>query len=60
MPFTNEFIKLKRRFCNQYSDKAKAEALAYEEARKKRIKTFREKKVNFKRQEAGIHFNYDF
>ena len=32
MPFTEEFIKIRNRFANQYSDKAKAETFAFEKA----------------------------
>jgi len=45
MPYTEEFNKLRRRFFNQYSDKAKAETFAYKKAFKLDIPTFRDKKL---------------
>lgn len=51
MPFTNEFNKIKRKFDNQYSDKAKALTFAFERAFKDKIPTFEERKKNFKRQD---------
>lgn len=50
MPFSDEFIKIRRKYSNQYSDKAKAETFAFEEAFKSNIVTFKERKLNFKRQ----------
>ncbi len=44
MPYTEEFLKVKRHFSNLYSDKARAETFAFEEANKKGIKTFRDRK----------------
>ena len=44
MPFTDEFIKIKRHFNNLYSDKDRADTFAFEEANKKGIETFRDRK----------------
>jgi len=50
MPFTEEFIKIRNRFANQYSDKAKAETFAFEKAFKLNIPTFtEERKAKFRR-----------
>ena len=44
MPFTEEFLKIKRHFNNLYTDKAKADTFAFEEANKKGIETFRDRR----------------
>ena len=55
IPYTDEFKKIRRRFSNMYSDKAKAETFAFEEAFKSEIPTFSDKKkIKFKRQEGGF------
>lgn len=51
MPYTEEFKRLRRRFNNQYSDKAKADGLAYEKAIALDIPTFEERRRKlFKKQ----------
>lgn len=54
MPFSEEFEKLKRKYKRLYSDKAKAETFAYEEAFKNDIPTFRDKKFKFKVQKVDF------
>ncbi|KKL97588.1 hypothetical protein LCGC14_1832970 [marine sediment metagenome] len=50
MPFTDEFNKLRRHFSNLYNDKARAETFAFQEAFKKKIPTFEDRKRKFKKQ----------
>lgn len=49
MPFTDEFNRLRRRFYNQYDDKAKAETFAFKEALINNIPTFEDRKKRFKK-----------
>ncbi len=44
MPYTEDFNKIRRHFGNLYSDKAKAETFAFEEASKKGIETFTDRR----------------
>ena len=48
MPYTKEFLRIRRRLSNQYGDKAKAETFAFEEAFSENIPTFEERKKRFK------------
>jgi len=48
MPFSEEFYRLKKKYERIYSDSAKAAELAYKEAFKKNVPTYRDKKFNFK------------
>jgi len=48
MPFTPEFMKVRRHFTNLYSDKARAETFAFKKAFDLGIPTFRDKERKFK------------
>ena len=59
MPYTDEFRRIRRRFLNQYSDKAKAESFAFEEAFKNKVRTFTDRRAHFKKIGKGVYFPYD-
>jgi len=48
MPFTEKFLKIKRKYKRRYDDEAKVLTFSFEEAFKYKIPTFRNKKLNFK------------
>lgn len=50
MPYTDEFKKIRRRLMGEYSDKAKAETFAFEEAFKLKVPTFRQREIHLKKQ----------
>jgi intein/homing endonuclease len=54
MPYTDEFLKIRRRYSNQYSDKAKAETFAFEEAFTQGIPTFEPIKKRYKKQNVSL------
>jgi len=50
MPFTEDFLKIRRKFRNQYgADIARADTFAFEQAFKIGLPTFRGRKPRFKR-----------
>lgn len=50
MPFTDDFNKVRRKFQRLYSDKARAETFAFEEAFKLNMSTFQKRRQKFKKQ----------
>jgi len=53
MPFTEPFKKLRRKYEKQYSDKAKAQTFAFEEAFQLDIPTFEERRARFWKEKKG-------
>lgn len=53
MPFTEEFNKIRRKYTRQYSDKAKAETFAFEDAFRLDIPTFEERRKKFWKNKKG-------
>lgn len=58
MPFSDEFIKVKRHFQNLYNDKAKADLFAFEKAFKTNIPILRSRKKKFKVQKTDELFDF--
>lgn len=55
MPYTEEFKRIRQKFNNRYSDKAKAETFAFEEAFERDIPTFsEEQRKRFKKNNLII------
>ena len=49
MPFTNDFIKIKKHYERLYPDKAKALTFAFRDAFGLKVQTFENTRVTFKR-----------
>jgi len=52
MPYTDDFISLKKHFARMYNDKAKAETFAFKKAFKENIRTFEPRKGKYKKNGA--------
>lgn len=54
IPFTREFMKLRRRYKSQYSDVAKADTFAFRDAFELKVPTFEGRKRKFKMNKKGF------
>lgn len=54
MPYTEDFKKIRNKFKNLYSDKAKAETFAFKEAFILKIPTFQKRAQRFKIQKKFL------
>ncbi len=50
MPFTPDFLRLRKNYRNKYKDVARADTFAFEKAFKNKIQTWRERERKIKRQ----------
>ena len=51
MPFTDEFLRIRRKMRNEYGDLARADTFAFKEAFDARLPTFRGRKPKYKKLE---------
>ena len=56
MPFTEEFIKIRRSFRYKYNDVARADTLAFKKAIKEKIPTWKERDKKIKRIRSNENF----
>ena len=54
MPYTEDFKRIRNKFKNLYTDKAKAETFAFKEAFNMKIPTFQKRTCKFKVQKKFL------
>jgi len=49
MPYTKNFLRIRRKYSNEYKDKARAETFAFMKAFELKIPTFKDKEKKYKK-----------